>query len=199
MPYCITACESFVTLPLNSMHSKFSMCPAYSLSYSSRAQKFYTIPRVSIEIVISVQYPLFIVASSVLLHNAESSNLVVTPPHKSLVLIKLIVESLVVQNLAYCSSSYNPNSSSSWLLYNALSSRFIIDDAELSHVRPLMYNTSSSISFLFCMMLSCPTPLLLVHPLSSCPCNIPRPCRVDCGIISSHLTYPRRHYSSQYD
>lgn len=36
------------------------------------------------------------------------------------------------------------------------------------------------------MMLSCPTPLLLAHPLSSCPCNIPRPCKVDCGIISSH-------------
>ena len=56
----------------------------------------------SVEIVISVQYPLFI-ALIVLLHNAELSNLVVTPlsAHKSLVLIKLIVESLVIKNLAY--------------------------------------------------------------------------------------------------
>ena len=66
-----------------------------SLSYNSRMQK-------SVEIVISVQYPLFI-ALIVLLHNAELSNLVVTPlsAHKSLVLIKLIVESLVIKNLAY--------------------------------------------------------------------------------------------------
>ena len=74
-----------------------------SLSYNSRVQKFYTlIPSVSVEIVISVQYPLFI-ALIVLLHNAELSNLVVTPlsAHKSLVLIKLIVESLVIKNLAY--------------------------------------------------------------------------------------------------
>ena len=36
------------------------------------------------------------------------------------------------------------NALSSWLLYSALSLRLIIDDAELSHVRPLTYNTSSS-------------------------------------------------------
>ena len=92
-----------------------SICPDSILCHILVEQRSSTlyIPHVSIEIVISVQYPLFIVASSVLLHNAESSNLVVTSPHKSLVLIKLIVESLVVQNLAYYSSSYIPKPSSS--------------------------------------------------------------------------------------